>query len=172
MYARDKLLLPEEEARNFARTHLIRNRFFFEAFRLRHNLSLKALYLLPKLLFLTVLVIGLAVKTNWWFFAPALLVLALWVNCRKWSPFWIPFLYWFKPYLKNSVVAQDDIDPSDWRSYFFFPYPHGRANISQMINACDEEVRIFGFPIIIRSILYSHVIYLSGFSILVYFAWK
>lgn len=172
LYAKEKLSLPEEEAVKFARTEAMRDRFFFEAFRLQHNLSLKLLYLLPKLLFVIILVIGVLSKTNWWFFAPALVSLSFWVNARKWSSFWTPILYWFKRYITKPVVAENDLDPTDWRSYLFLPYPHGRANISQMINACYEEVRHFGFRLMIRSVLGVHVLYLGAFTILAYFAWK
>jgi len=172
LYATEKLHLSEEEAVNFARTEAMRNRFFFEAFRLPHNLSLKLLYLVPKLVFAIFVLMGFLSRTNWWFYAPALVALALWVNSRKWSSFWLPILYWIKPHIKTPVVAENDIDPTDWRSYFFLPHPHGRANIAQMVNACYEEITLFGSRLLVRSILSVHILYLGTFSVLAYFAWR
>lgn len=172
LYAKEKLCLSEEQAKNFARTDLLRNKFFFEAFRLSHNYSVKFLYLVPILLFILFLILGFMLRTNWWFYAPALLFLSFWVNGRKWSNFWTPILYWFKPYLDKSQVAENDIDPTDWKSYFFLPYPHGRANIKQMVNACFEEVQIFGHRYILRSLFGSHIIKVGAFAILAYIAWK
>lgn len=172
LYAKEKLSLPEDEAVLFARTEAMRNRFFLEATQLRHNVSVRLLYFIPILLFLVFLIIGLASKTNWWFYIPALMTLAIWANTRKWVSFWIPLLYWIKPFVKKPIVAQNDIDPTDWRSYFSLPYPHGRANISQMINACVEEVHFFGTRLIIRSVVSTHIFYLGAFTVLAYFAWR
>ncbi len=172
LYAKDKLGLPEEEAVNLARTEIKRDRFFFEAFRLRHNLPLRLVYFLPQLIFIIFLLTGFLFKTHWWFYGPALLLLLIWMNSRKWSSFWTPILYWLKPYIKKPVVAKNGLDPTDWRSYFFIPYPQGEANISQMVNACYEEVSLFGNRVLFRSVVVPHLLYLGGFFMLAYFAWK
>ncbi|MEW6456934.1 MAG: hypothetical protein AB1410_09525 [Acidobacteriota bacterium] len=171
LYAKEKLKLSEEEARNFARTSALRDRFFFEAFRLRHNVGIELIYYVPVLILLIFLGLGFIIKTNWWLYSIGLLFLALWVNARKWSSFWTPFLYWFKPFVVRPVIAEGDLDPTDWRSYYFLPYPHGRANLKQLINACYEEVQESGIGFLARSILYPHAILLGAFLIISYYAW-
>jgi len=172
LYAKEKLLLSKEEAENFARTEMLRDRFFWEAFRLPHNVSLRLLYFIPALVLLFLAVVGLMLKTNWWFYAPALVLLALWANSRKWSSFWIPILYCFKPFVKEIKVAENDLNPSDWKSYFFLPHPHGRANVKMMTNACYDEVCHFGPRVLIRSLLGTHGLFLGVFAILAYLSWR
>jgi hypothetical protein len=166
------LHLSEDEARKFALDDAMRDKFFFEAFQLPHNTSLKILYFFPILLFFILLVIGFFLKTNWWFYVPALFFLLLWVNFRQRSTFGTPILYWFKSFIEEQKVAEGDLNPSDWRSYFSLPYPQGRADINMMINACYEEVHFFGFRVVIRSLLMPHLFCLSAFSFLAYFAWR
>jgi hypothetical protein len=172
VYATKKLHLSKQEAENFARTEMLRDRFFGEAFRLPHNLSLRLLYFIPTLLLLFLVIVGLMLKTNWWFYGPALVPLALWRNSRKWSSFWIPILYWFKPFVKEIKVAENDLNPGDWKSYYFLPHPHGRANVKMMINASYEEVCHFGPGVLVRSLFGTHGLFLSVFAILAYFAWR
>jgi hypothetical protein len=164
--------LSEEDARSFARAEVMRDRFFSEAFRSPHNVSLKLLYFVPFFAFTSLAIIGVILETNWWFYTPALVLAVLWTTFRKRSTFWIPILYWLKPLVREIDVADDDLDPYDWRSYFFLPYPHGRANVKMMVNSCYEEVCIYGKGILIRSMLLPHILFLAGFAILAYFSWR
>lgn len=172
LYAKEKLNMPEDEARKFACDQTMRARFFFEAFRLPQNISLKILYFIPKLLFFILLLIGFILKTNWWFYTPALFFLLFWVYDRKRGAFWIPLLYWLKPFLEDRAITESDKNPTDWRSYFLLPYPQGRANIKQMINSTYELVQLFGHRILVRSFFSSHILFLGGFTVLAYLAWR
>jgi hypothetical protein len=170
LYFKEKLHLPEEEARRLAREDALLDKFFFEAYRLPHNLSLRLIYSLPIVIVVIFIVLGLIIKTNWWFYSPGLLLLLFWSSSRKRITFWIPLLYWFNP-IGNVPISKDDIDPSDWRSYYFLPYPCGRGNINQMIRASHEQVNLFGNRILVRSLLGTHIFFLGLFCILSFFAW-
>lgn len=172
LYAKKALGLSDEAALKFARTEAMRDRFFWEAYRLPHNRSLRLLYGVPPTIVVALLLLGFVVETRWYFYAPALIATALWANARKWSSFWVPLLWWFRPLIPRTEGTPGDLDPTDWRTYFFLPPGHGRANLPMMVMACHEDVRCFGFRYLATATLSIHVLYLGLFGGLAYFAWR
>jgi hypothetical protein len=165
LFATKELGMSEESAKGYARTEFMRDKFFYEAFRQPQNISIKFLYYIPVLVFISLFLIGFLMNPKWIFYGPALFFILLWVISRKWSTFWIPYLYFLNPlvnYEKDNLGFE-----TDWRSYFV----NGKATITMMINACHDSTQPLPTRTILRSMFIQSLCWII-FLVLTIFAWK
>ncbi len=156
-----RLGMSEEEAGDYAansvRRECMREQLFRDA--PLQNKSIKFLFMIPLIVFLVLIFLGFILKTNWLFYAPAILLMFLWVLMRWRSAFWAPILYWF---------AESGEDMTNWIEYF----KSGKVNIKILINACYDFAQHSPMRVIMGGFAIYHLLFWGIFGLLAYLAWR
>ncbi len=160
--AKNELKMTEEEAKNYAISYVRRECMREQLFRdaPKQNISIKLLFMVPVLFFIVLIGLGILFKTKWLFYAPALLLMFIWVLMRWRSGFWTPLLYWF--------AGDRNRDLTYWQEFFLTK----EVNIKMLINAVYDFAQPSPTGVIIRGFVIHHLLFWAIFCILAYFAWR